>query len=421
MNRRHFLTVLGAFGAAGTTSLLSTASAQEQGLAKQLIIVFASGGWDTTYLFDPKPDSAFVDTPAGAWRPFGNGGVWVSPERPAVTDFLNAYGSVTSVVNAINVPSVAHASCTHRMLTGSRDASRPDVAAIVGHAFGQDAPMPYLDIGGNARPGILGSDMGYMGANNQLSGLVLEDEAPIPPDQANWHRYFATDAESDRIEAYVRARAERGASRGALGENARRYDSFQSGLRRSHQLREYQDFFAGIGRGRTFEDQARVGVEALQAGVSRTLFLSLDGSFDTHTNNAEQNTLYDGMFSSLMTLFDRLAVTPGRTESTMLDETVVLLASEMGRTPLLNGQAGKDHWPITSCMVMGAGIRGNQVLGATDEGLSALETDLDSGATVASGGVILQPENIHGALLELFGIDPEAWYPGAAPLRALHA
>lgn len=160
-----------------------------------------------------------------------------------------------------------------------------------------------------------------------------------------------------------------------------------------------------------------MGVEALQAGVSKTLFLSIDGDFDTHTENAEQNELYDSMFGALMGLLDRLATTPGRIESSMLDETIVLLASEMGRTPLLNSQAGKDHWPITSCLVMGAGIRGNQIVGGTDEGLSALQTDLASGATVESGGVILQPENIHSALLELSGIDPEPWFPGrSSPL-----
>ncbi|MFK7931096.1 MAG: DUF1501 domain-containing protein [Myxococcota bacterium] len=420
MNRRQFLTVLGAAGAVGTTSFLPTI-ANANGVAKQLIIVFASGGWDTTYLFDAKPASPLVDTPHGDWRAFGNGAVWLSDRRPGVTQFFDAYGSVTSVVNSINVPSVAHASCTHRMLTGSRDASRPDVAAIIGHEFGQDTPMPYLDIGGNARPGVLGADMGYMGANNQLRGLLVERQAPTPPDRADWHRYFATDEEFDRVEAYVQARSARGSERGALGENARRFESFQSGLRRSHQLREYESFFANIGRGRAFEDQARVGVEALQAGVSRTLFLSLNADFDTHTNNAEQNELYDSTFTSLTALLDELASTPGRTAPNMLDETIVLLASEMGRTPTLNSQEGKDHWPITSCLVMGAGIRGNRVLGGTDEGLGALYTDLNTGEVVDTGGVIIQPEHIHSALLELIGIDPEPWFPGAPALRGLHA
>lgn len=422
MNRRQFLTVLGAAGAVGSSSLFpSAARANGDGVAKHLIIVFASGGWDTTYLFDPKPDSPLVDTPSGDWRLFGNSGLWVSDSRPNVSQFLDAYGSVTSVVNSINVPSVAHASCTHRMLTGSRDASRPDVAAIIGHELGSDTPMPYLDIGGNARPGVLGSDMGYMGDNNQLRGLLLEAEAPTPPRGTDWHRYFATDDEYDRVEAYVQSRAARAAGRGDLGENARRLESFQSGLRRSHQLRDFETFFSNVGRGRTFEDQARVGVEALQAGVSRTLFLSLDGDFDTHTDNAEQNELFDSVFGSLLALFDKLATTPGHTAANMLDETIVLLASEMGRTPLLNGQQGKDHWPITSCMVMGAGIRGNQVVGGTDEGLGALNTDLDTGETVDTGGVVLQPEHIHSALLELLGIDPEPWFPGAPALRGLHA
>jgi uncharacterized protein (DUF1501 family) len=46
----------------------------------------------------------------------------------------------------------------------------------------------------------------------------------------------------------------------------------------------------------------------------------------------------------------------------------VIAQSEMGRTPTYNSGNGKDHWPIGSIMFLGCGIRGNRVIGATDEG-----------------------------------------------------
>ena len=49
------------------------------------------------------------------------------------------------------------------------------------------------------------------------------------------------------------------------------------------------------------------------------------------------------------------------------DKLVVVIQSEMGRTPHYNKGDGKDHWSIGSIMFMGQGIQGNRVIGATDE------------------------------------------------------
>ena len=49
------------------------------------------------------------------------------------------------------------------------------------------------------------------------------------------------------------------------------------------------------------------------------------------------------------------------------DKLVVVIQSEMGRTPDYNKGNGKDHWSIGSIMFLGPGIRGNRVIGATDE------------------------------------------------------
>ena len=51
----------------------------------------------------------------------------------------------------------------------------------------------------------------------------------------------------------------------------------------------------------------------------------------------------------------------------MVVGVVVVVASDFGRTRY-NGDGGKDHWPITSMMMMGAGISGGRVIGQTDRG-----------------------------------------------------
>jgi hypothetical protein len=69
----------------------------------------------------------------------------------------------------------------------------------------------------------------------------------------------------------------------------------------------------------------------------------------------------------LLTLLDLLADAPGETGGSLLDETLVLSLSEMGRAPVINGSGGKDHWPYTSALLVGGGLSGGRVLGGTDE------------------------------------------------------
>ncbi|HUY34645.1 MAG TPA: DUF1501 domain-containing protein [Pirellulales bacterium] len=86
-------------------------------------------------------------------------------------------------------------------------------------------------------------------------------------------------------------------------------------------------------------------------------------AWDTHRNNfsiLKENKLpvFDQVYSALLEDLEARG---------MLDETLVLVTSEMGRTPRVNGNAGRDHW--TYCygsMLAGAGIKGGGVVGASD-------------------------------------------------------
>ena len=64
-----------------------TAAAAPAGSAKNLILVVAQGGWDTSYALDPKPGTN-VDVPAGTVRRFGELDLWVDPSRANVTTFF---------------------------------------------------------------------------------------------------------------------------------------------------------------------------------------------------------------------------------------------------------------------------------------------------------------------------------------------
>lgn len=73
----------------------------------------------------------------------------------------------------------------------------------------------------------------------------------------------------------------------------------------------------------------------------------------------------------------------------LLDETLVVLTTEFGRTPVINQNAGRDHHPgVFSAALMGGGIKGGQYYGKSDEGGQSVEEDGvlpgDFNATIAS-------------------------------------
>lgn len=86
-------------------------------------------------------------------------------------------------------------------------------------------------------------------------------------------------------------------------------------------------------------------------------------AWDTHSQNFHvlKNNKLPGFDQTMSALMEDLE-TRG-----MLDETLIVVTSEMGRTPRVNGSAGRDHW--TSCygsLLAGAGIRGGTVYGESD-------------------------------------------------------
>ncbi len=86
------------------------------------------------------------------------------------------------------------------------------------------------------------------------------------------------------------------------------------------------------------------------------------------------------------------------------EQLVVIVQSEMGRTPNYNKGNGKDHWSIGSIMFMGPGIQGDRVLGATDEGQFAIPFHPAKVEADSEAGVRIRPEHVHEALRHYAGI-----------------
>src|SRR5688500_1743454 len=104
LSRRDALRA-GAVVAAGAALSPWTGSASAQAPARNLIIVLARGGWDTTYALDPKPGSTTIDAPEGTIERFGEVSILGHPSRPSVSEFFRRYAALGSIVNGVQVRS----------------------------------------------------------------------------------------------------------------------------------------------------------------------------------------------------------------------------------------------------------------------------------------------------------------------------
>ncbi|MCB1228160.1 MAG: DUF1501 domain-containing protein, partial [Verrucomicrobiales bacterium] len=86
------------------------------------------------------------------------------------------------------------------------------------------------------------------------------------------------------------------------------------------------------------------------------------GSWDTHTanfiNTPQRCETLDNGLSTLLTDLEHRG---------LLEDTMIVVTSEFGRTPKINQNQGRDHYPVFSSALFGGGIRGGQAYGATDE------------------------------------------------------
>ena len=131
------------------------------------------------------------------------------------------------------------------------------------------------------------------------------------------------------------------------------------------------------------------------------------------------NFYYQGLhltdlFGSLHELMVLLENTPGTVAPTLMEETTVVVHSEMGKTPQLNG-IGKDHWPFTTTMFLGSGFTGNRVVGSYTGSMGGEKLDFATGELFEEGES-MTATSIGATLLAMADIDPGDWSLDSNPI-----
>ncbi len=146
--------------------------------------------------------------------------------------------------------------------------------------------------------------------------------------------------------------------------------------------------------------QAQLAVAAFKAGMAVAVNLNL-GGFDTHANHDVDQVR---QLAKLLAGVDYLMTEAEK--AGIAGDLVVMMGSDFARGPGYNADhqyGGKDHWSISSAMLMGRGVGKNRVVGATTDDQLARAIDPAS-LGLKDGGKVLKPETIHLALRKLAGV-----------------
>ncbi len=381
---------------------------------RRFLFVHCRGGWDTTYVFQPNFGSSIVDMEPDSTTRELNGIKFVDNAlRPNVPAYFARFGARTCVVNGIEVRSVTHERCARIMMTGSAEGSTDDWGAVLAGMSTSRQLLPYFVLSGTAFTAKYSDRVVRVGESSQLQALITgtalssaSQRFPVP----------STDRDA-LVDAMVRKRMSGFASANPIAKAA------GSALDDVESLKDYADRLqiSAYSPGGCYElaNQMAAVFDVFELGLARSALVEYRGwcseGWDTHSNNDRQTLHFDELFQYLSLALDDLDSRTSASGGSLADETVVVLVSEMGRTPQLNPGNGRDHWTFTSAMVIGAGVAGGQVVGGFDDSGYGAATDFASGE-VMSDGPGITAANFGATLLALGNVDPGETAPVTAVL-----
>jgi hypothetical protein len=369
--------------------------------ARACILIWLDGGPSHLETFDLKPEAP--KEVRGPFRPISTkaSGMQISeflPETAKVADKIAIIRSMTSPLGEHNFGS-------HYMLSGYKPTpalTYPSLGSVVAHTRTQRSVLPpYVSVGdrpnGMTGAGYLPADrspfvLGGDPAKSDFKVRDLDFYTGLSETRLRRRREYLQ--RLDRFSRAVETATDQPSD--PVFEQAYRLTTSPQAKAAFDLSKESAATREKYGR-RTIGQSCLIARRLVERGVP---FVTVtDRGWDTHTNLATRLKegytggavgkipMLDLAFSSLIGDLD---------ERGLLDETLVLVMGEFGRTPKLNTAGGRDHWPrVFSVALAGGGIPGGQVIGRSD---SVGESPADRPVT---------PSDLALSIYALLGIDGE--------------
>ena len=388
LTRRRALRI-GASGLIGGLSLpwlleaQAKAATAKPGKAKSCIFIFLEGGPSQLDMWDLKPEA-----PAeirGPYKPISTSvsGTQICEHLPMCAKIANKYTIVRSHSHNDN----GHNTGYHYLMTGYKadfpDGNTrvpnnhlfPSIGSIISRELGPKSTLPpYINMPHMMQAG----GAGFYGS--EYSPFVIESD-PVQADfevqNLNPLERLSTERQERRrkllndVEKLEREGTEQGRAKAMSTYYQRARDLISSAeAKKAFDIRSEPESvrkaygYTALGQcallsRRLVEAGCRfVGVDHSGWDHHFTIFPSLEKDMLPHVDRA---------YSALINDLDQRG---------LLDSTLVVMMGEMGRTPGINPQAGRDHWSMAqSILFAGGGVKPGQVIGATDKKASAPTAD----------------------------------------------
>lgn len=401
MKRRDFMKLAGAAGlvlASPAASREARAQDSEPYDGPLFIFVGGSGGYDPCSFCDPKGFmSEDEENPMN--RTYANadiGQVGNIPYAPIgyYPEFVERHYEKMLLINGIDTKTNGHDSGRRVVGSGKLAEGFPAFGALVAAHYGQGMPMGFITNGFYDQ--TAGTTARTRVGNLNAFERVAQPNRPNPGDENS--RYH-TDETFERIQLAQQSRLQ--AKRGLT-----KLPKLEKSMGTLHIARDSDNVL-----GRLLElipddrpndrlmRQAQLAISAYRAGACVSAVLST-GGFDTHgDHDARHIPRLDTLFQGVNYIWEEAE------RQGVADKVVVVVGSDFGRTPGYNDNNGKDHWSVTSMILMGQGIPGNKLIGETTHRHSLKRVDPGTLRVVEDGGIRIEPGHVHRALRKLAGLD----------------
>jgi hypothetical protein len=405
------------------------------GKAKSVIVLYLLGGAATQDMFDLKPNA-----PSGVrsdFKPIATSasGIQICDQLPLMASWMHRAAIVRSVNHRAGChnPLASYSGYEVTLLDNKpSDSHPPSMGSVCEYLKKGQGDMPaFVGVpnypGKDGGAGFNGPYAGFLG--KQYDPLFSDCKPILDPSSRNDHRAYpplwrgrpflgdmqlAADMTVDRLDTRrslltqlddQQRRADSGTALRNFSRNRQRAFSMLTGsrLKAAFDLDREDPRTVDLYGQTLFGNSALIGRRLIEEGVrfvnvtwdgygAQNSFKVADACWDTHEYNFDvlrrvNLPVLDRTFSALMQDLQ------GRG---LLDETLVVVMSDMGRTPNINRDAGRDHWTYCySVMLAGAGIRGGTVYGASDAHAAGVRDN-----PVSTG-------DICASIYHCLGIDPD--------------
>ncbi len=362
VSRRNVLKVgaLGlGFAGMNLADLYRLEAATGQKSTKSIINIHLNGGPSHQDMWDLKPDAPVEYR--GEFNPIKTNvkGVEVCEHFPELAKLADKYVLIRGMIGSVNEHSPSTTQTGYSQREFNSIGGPPAMGSVVSKLQGyNDGVAPFVTDGVNLSAGYLGPKFKPFSPTDAQKILQLRR---IDADRMNKRSNLLKTVDGLRRDADASGQLEAADAFAQRAVEVVLSGKMADALDLKKEKKEVLQRYVGNRQGRLRDNERFLRARRLvEAGV-RCVSMSW-GGWDTHGNNFKT-------LSTQLPALDRgvAALIRDLDERGMLDDVTIAVWGEFGRTPRVNKNAGRDHWPrVSAAFVAGGGMNYGQVVGASD-------------------------------------------------------